>query len=52
MLVPKGLRSSQYAARNGLVCAAVGRQSLVGSLLPDVLPPNSIQPFVEREIVL
>src|SRR5436190_19532250 len=52
MIVPKGFRSSQYAARNGLVWFAVGRQVLVRSAPPDVLDPNSIHPFVDRTSVV
>src|SRR4029450_5716203 len=52
MIVPNGFRSSQYAARNGLVWFAVGRQVLTKSALPDVLDPNSIHPFVERTSVV
>jgi hypothetical protein len=35
-----------------LVWVAVGRQELPGSALPEVLVPNSIQPFVDRTIVV
>ncbi len=50
--VPKGLRSSQYMATNGFVCAPVGRQSFDGSLFPEVLLPNSIQPFEDSTMVV
>ena len=52
MLSPKVSRSSQYAARNGFVCFDVGRLAFAGSLVPCVLPPNSIQPLVEIVIRL
>lgn len=52
LLLPAVRMSSQYAAISGLVCAFVGRQSFVGSLLPDVLPPSSSQPFVEMATVV
>src|SRR6476661_523708 len=52
MFVPKGTRSSQYAARKGLVWVEVGRQLLLDSELPEVLVPNSIQPLLDSTRVV